>query len=349
VRVLHVDAGREWRGGQNQVRLLTRELSRLPGIDVRLVTRRGSHLAQAAAAEGVTVVGVPWGMGLDPRVAWRLGSIVRAFQPVVIHAHDSHALALSRLARMRLRRTGRPFLFAHRRVDFHVGPRSGWFHADHIIAVSEAVRHVLEHDGLPRDSITVILDGIDPDEVRTRAARPLNIRARLQLAPDTPLALNVAALVDHKDQRTLIRAAAATRSLRPELHWAIAGEGDLRHVLEGEIRKLRLDDHVHLLGYIPEVDALIQEADVLVMSSKEEGLGSVVLHALALRKAVVATAAGGIPELLPATSLVPVGDAAALGRRVLDMLHQAAPVPLPPQCTAAVVAQRTLALYRTLT
>jgi glycosyltransferase involved in cell wall biosynthesis len=349
VRVLHVDAGREWRGGQNQVRLLTRELTRQGSIDLRLVTRRDGQLARAAAAEGVAVVGVAWEIGLDPRAAWALGSFMRAFRPALVHVHDSHALALSRLARLLLRSPIRPRLIAHRRVDFHVRRGSGWFRADHIVAVSEAVRSVLVRDGLPPERITVIHDGIDPAEVRARAAVPLDIRARLNLASETPVAVNVAALVDHKDQRTLIRAAHTTRAARPELHWAIAGEGELRHSLEGEIRRLHLDDRVHLLGYIPAVDALIREANVLVMSSKEEGLGSVLLHALALGTPVVATAAGGIPEVLPETSLVPVGDAAALSRKVLDALQHRAPQPLPPECTADVVARRTLALYHSLT
>lgn len=347
MRVLHVDAGREWRGGQNQVRLLTRQLTRDPEVTVRLVTRRGGELARRAAAEGVAVLPVSWGMGLDPRAAWRLGAILRVFRPEILHVHDSHALALARAAR-RLTRDP-PRLVAHRRVDFHVRPRSGWFRVDQVVAVSEAVRRILLHDGLPPESITVILDGIDPAEVRVGAARPFDVRRRLGLAPDTPLAVNVAALVGHKDQRTLIHAAAAARPLRADLHWVVAGEGELRHILEDEIRDLGLGDRVHLLGYIQEVDALIGEANVLVLSSKEEGLGSVVLHALALGTPVAATAAGGIPELLPAESLVPVGDATALGRKVFDTLRRPISQPLPPDCTAEQMARRTLALYRSLT
>jgi glycosyltransferase involved in cell wall biosynthesis len=241
-----------------------------------------------------------------------------------------------------------PPLVASRRIDFHVRRSSGWFHADRVIAVSRAVQRVLIADGLTETAISVIPDGIDPEEVRANATRALNIRARLHLTPDTPLAVNVAALVNHKDHHTLIRAAALARTLRPTLHWAIAGDGELRHALEREIAEQRLDDIVHLLGYVPEADALIQEADVFVMSSKEEGLGSVILHALALGKSVVATAAGGIPEVLPSACLVPVRDAEALARRVIEALDHPSAVPLPPALTAKSMAQATLALYRAL-
>jgi glycosyltransferase involved in cell wall biosynthesis len=215
--------------------------------------------------------------------------------------------------------------------------------------VSAAVKRVLTADGVPPHRITVIPDGIDPDEVRAAAAHALGIRARLALPSSTPLAVNLAALVDHKDQRTLVRAAAHARSARPDLHWVIAGEGELRHAVEREIAAHGLGDRVHLVGYIPEASALIREADVFVMSSKEEGMGSVILHALALEKPVVATAAGGIPEVLPVECLVPVGDAAALGEKVVSVLTlPPSPFPLPPRFTSKSMAQATLALYQSL-
>jgi glycosyltransferase involved in cell wall biosynthesis len=105
---------------------------------------------------------------------------------------------------------------------------------------------------------------------------------------------------------------------------------------------------VHLLGYVPRADALIREAQVLVMSSRDEGLGSVVLHAIALGTPVVATRAGGLPEIVPEESLVPVGDAEALGRAVIAALRDPRRIPFPPQFTAAAMGRGVLALYRSL-
>ncbi|PYO38603.1 MAG: hypothetical protein DMD29_12585 [Gemmatimonadetes bacterium] len=346
MKVLQVDSGREWRGGQNQVRLLSRELTRAGDVDQVLATKRGSELARRAAGEGVTVAGLPWALGLDPRAAWWLRRLVTHFRPHIIHVHDSHALALARWARAWRRRP--PRLLAHRRVDFPVRPGSGWHRADAVVAVSEGVKRVLTGNGLPAARITVVPDGIDPGEIRQSATRPLDIRARLRLPPGTPLAVNVAALVDHKDHRTLLGAARAARAQAPDLHWAIAGDGELQRSLEAEIERQELGDRVHLLGYVEEADALIREGDVFVMSSKEEGMGSVVLHALALEKPVVATAAGGLPEVVPAEWLVPVGDAAALGARVIQALQHVSRVPFPERFTARAMAESILALYRSL-
>src|SRR5207249_367436 len=201
MRVLQVDSGREWRGGQHQVWLLCRELGRDPGIEQILVTRTGGELARRAAADGINVQGTAWEIALDPRAWWHLRRTIAAFQPDIIHVHDSHALTLT--ATVALGRT----LVATRRVDFHVRPFGAWRRPDRIIAVSGAVKQMLSGDGIAGDAITVVPDGIDPEAIRRAAAPPFDIRGQLRLSATAPLVVNAAALVDHKDQRTLVRAA----------------------------------------------------------------------------------------------------------------------------------------------
>ena len=342
MRVLQVDSGREWRGGQGQVWLLCRELARHTDVEQVLLTKLDSELARRAAGDGVRVQGTAWQMGLDPRALWNLRRAISSFQPDVIHVHDSHALMLA--ATVAMRRT----IVATRRVDFRVGRFGAWRRPERIIAVSAAVKDILTGDGIAADAIVVVPDGIDPDEVRRAATPPLGMRRQLGLSEPTPLAVNAAALVDHKDQRTLIRAAECARGLEPDLHWVIAGEGPLRASLSADISRLRLADRVHLVGYVERVDALIAEASVFVMSSKQEGFGSVILNALALGRPIVATAAGGIPEVLPAEVLVPAGAAEALARRVVEAIHHPTPLPFPPRFSASAVAGQVLELYEAL-
>ena len=264
----------------------------------------------------------------------------------MIHAHDGHALGIALAARRWL--DAQPRIVATRRVVFPVRRRSALFRADHIVAISAAAQTVLVAAGVSPARIGVVPSGIDPDEVRAAAARPFGIRTRLGLPRHTPIAVNVAALEPAKDQATLVRAAHAARTLRPDLHWVIAGTGEERRKLEAQIGALDLADRVHLVGQVEQADALIGESDVLVMSSREEGLGSVVLHALALGKPVVATRAGGLPEIVPADWLVPVGDAEALAQTVVRALDHPSPFPLPPQCTVGAMARGVLAVYRSL-
>jgi glycosyltransferase involved in cell wall biosynthesis len=205
-------------------------------------------------------------------------------------------------------------------VDFHLRRPGFWRRADRVIAISAAVRRILVEDGIDPANIVVVNSGIDLSS--TERIRQASIRLELGLSAAGPLAVAVGALVDHKDHQTLIRAAARLRTTHPDLQWAVAGEGDLRVALEREIRDLGLGSVIHLLGQVTEPLRLIRDASVFVMSSKEEGLGTSVLDAMAIGTPVVATRAGGIPEMVDggAGILVPPRDPDLLAAGVAQVL-----------------------------
>ncbi len=314
-RIVHLASGREWRGGQNQVLLLATALARDEKVDQVVVTGRGTLLARRLRAAGVPVHEVGWRIGLSPGAL--VGAIREAsHRPSLLHAHDAHALTLAGLAAAVTRS---PYVVT-RRVDFHLRRLGFWARADRVIAISDAVRAILVEDGIPSTRIVTVHSGIDVEGVRTVAAG--RIRSELGLPDAGPLAVTVGALVGHKDHATLIAAAACLRPRQPGLHWAIAGEGALRAELEEQIRRLDLGDRIHLLGHLQEPLRLIASADVFVMSSKEEGLGTTVLDAMALGVPIAATSGGGIPEMLSdgAGLLSPPGNSSALADSVERLL-----------------------------
>jgi glycosyltransferase involved in cell wall biosynthesis len=235
----------------------------------------------------------------------------------MLHAHDAHALTLAGLSASL---TGAP-LVVTRRVDFPLRRRGYWGRANRIIAISRAVATVLERDGIARDRITVIHSGIALDSARSVSR--LGIRDQLGLPPTARVAANVAALVPHKDHRTLIAAAKQLEGRIPELHWIVAGEGPLRPELERQLSELGLRGRVHLIGHVDDPTRLIADSDVFVMSSREEGLGTSVLDAMALGIPVASTAGGGLPEMLGngAGVVVPVGDSPALADAVAGIIE----------------------------
>ena len=315
-RVVHVASGREWRGGQRQVWLLARELAR-SGVDQVVVTGTGSELSERLAGDGVRVREVPWAAGLDPRVLPGLLAELRG-TPAVVHAHDAHAVTLGGVAARLARRP----LVATRRVDFHLRRPGFWARADRVIAISRAVADVLAADGILTERIVVIHSGIALDDLR-RVPR-LGIRERLGLGPGVTVAANVAALVGHKDHATLFRAAACLADRFPALHWVVAGEGPERVALERLRRELALEGRVHLLGHIPDPAGLVADANLFVMSSCEEGLGTAVLDAMALGIPVASTTAGGLPEMLQdgAGVLAPPQDPQGLAEAVARLLAE---------------------------
>jgi glycosyltransferase involved in cell wall biosynthesis len=136
------------------------------------------------------------------------------------------------------------------------------------------------------------------------------------------LACTVGALVPHKDHVTLLHAARRLASRFPGLHWVIAGNGELRAVLEWLTSELDLTGRIHFLGQVADPVRVIAESDVYVMSSREEGLGTSVLDAMARGIPVASTSAGGLPEMLHqgAGLLVPPRNPEALAGAVQRIL-----------------------------
>ena len=150
-----------------------------------------------------------------------------------------------------------------------------------------------------------------------------SLHEELWLPHHAPIVGNVAALVAHKGQRHLVEAAVAVLPQVPDARFVIAGEGELRPVLERQIKEHHLEKHVLLAGFRPDVLSVHKAFDIFVMSSVSEGLGTSLLDAMACAKPVVATAVGGIPEVVvhgETGFLVPPRDHAAMARAIVTLL-----------------------------
>jgi glycosyltransferase involved in cell wall biosynthesis len=164
-------------------------------------------------------------------------------------------------------------------------------------------------------------DGIDVAKIGRLPA--VDIHAEFWLPHGVPVIVNVGALVAHKGQKHLLEAMPRLRRAVPDAHLVIFGEGELRGALEKQIKELRLDKHVLLAGFREDVLQIMKSADLFVMSSVTEGLGSTVLDAMAMRLAVVGTTAGGIPEAVlhgETGLLVPPADSRALADAMTRLL-----------------------------
>jgi glycosyltransferase involved in cell wall biosynthesis len=323
---LHVDTARSWRGGQNQV-LVTVMCMRALGHRAVLVAHPSGELRRRAQ-EGLDVVPLAPRAEMDLAAAWRLSRVVKQLQPEIVHAHDPHAVATAALALSMSTQPRKPRLVAARRVDFHLARNalSRWKYrqVDCFICASEAIRVMLIGDGVPQARAVTVHEGIDLAHVD--AAPPAALHQELWLPHQAPLVGNVAALVPHKGQRHLIDAAAEVVRREPDARFIIAGEGELRGSLEHQIRQHRLDKHVILAGFRPDVLSLHKAFDLFVMSSVTEGLGTSLLDAMASGKAVVATRTGGIPEVVvdgETGILTPPRDHAAMAAAIVRLLGDA--------------------------
>lgn len=321
---LHIDTSRTWRGGQNQVMLTVIGL-RAAGYRTALVAQPDGELARRAS-EGTDLIALPVANELDLTAVWRLSRILQKVQPDVVHAHDPHGVATAALALSWGTATPRPPLVASRRVDFHIkqGSLSRWKYrqVDLFIAASRAIADMLAADGIPRDLIVTIHEGIDLDHVD--AAPAANIHAEFWLPTHAPIVGNIAALVPHKGQRYLIEAARLVLKKLPDVHFLIVGDGELRESLAHQIKEHALEKHVILTGFRPDVLSLLKAFDVFVLSSVTEGLGTSLLDAMAARKPIAASEVGGIPEVVQdgrTGLLVPPRNPQALADAILRILQ----------------------------
>ena len=325
---LHIDTARTWRGGQNQV-LITVNGLRAMGQRAALVAHPSGELRRRAS-EGLELIPLVPRMEVDLTAAWRLARVVKRLRPDVIHAHDPHGLAMAALAlSLGAGATSglpEPPLVASRRVDFHLKGNSfsRWKHrqVDCFIAASEAIRRMLVADGIPAERTTTVHEGIDLRHVQT--APPVNVHEAFWLPHGAPVIGNVAALVPHKGQRHLIEAAHLVVREMPDARFVILGEGELRDALERQVREYHLEKHVLLPGFRTDVLGCIKSFDLFAMSSVTEGLGTSLLDAMACGRPIVATRAGGIPEIVEdgvQGLLVEPRDHRAMARAIVALLR----------------------------
>ncbi|HEY7287008.1 MAG TPA: glycosyltransferase family 4 protein [Vicinamibacterales bacterium] len=329
---LHIDTARTWRGGQNQV-LLTVNGLRAIGHRATLVAHPDGELRRRAA-EGLDLIPLAPRTEMDLSAAWKLSRLVKRLRPDILHAHDPHGIAMASLAlslggvSTDASRAGTPSLVASRRVDFHLKGNSfsRWKNrqVDCFVAASDAIRQMLLGDGIPADQVVTVHEGIDVDHVVS--APPVNVHEAFWLPHHAPIVGNVAALVPHKGQRYLIDAAHLVVQEIPDARFIILGEGELRDHLEKQVRDHALEKHVLLPGFRTDVLGCIKGFDLFAMSSVTEGLGTSLLDAMACRRPIVATSAGGIPEIVEdgvTGLLVPPRDAHALAAAIVRALKDA--------------------------
>lgn len=340
--VYHLDGERGLRGGERQLLYLACRLRAL-GHENTVVCRRDSPLCREASALGLERFHLPFIGEWDPLSAWRLRRRALRSSNPILHAHTAHSAALASLAAL----GGRLPWLAHRRVDFHLSGglsrRLKYEAAGRVVAVSEGVRRVLLEDGLPEGRIAVVRDCVPVGAEEARAAglaepyappsadERQSLRAKLAaqwgLPAGAPWVGSAAAFVPHKDPETLLKAAALVLRERKDARFILLGEGPLRPALEALASSLGIRAEVVFAGWRADMVRCLKALDLLAHTSWGEGLGSVLLEAMACGLPVVATTAGGIPEAVEdcRTGLLsPTRSPQGIAQRILQTLSDPA-------------------------
>ena len=290
---------------------------------------RGGELEEELRRIGVPVVILGRTGRFDLGLLFRLTGWLRSQHVSVVHTHlftaDAWGRAAAVLAGVRaifttVHSTNEWKGSLHRSVDRLLSRFS-----THVIACSDEVREVLRNrDYLPSERVVAIPNGIDL--VRFQGVTPGNLLADLSISYEGCLLGVIGRLHPAKGHEDLIPVLSRIRDEGSKFHCLFVGDGELRPQLEDMTRHYGLESHITFTGQRRDVPRILAALDILVMPSRWEGLPMTLLEAMAMGKAVLATAVGGIPGVIQnddSGALVLPQDQSALYSRLKQLMGNA--------------------------
>jgi len=298
LRILHVDTGTGWRGGQQQVLWLV-EGCRDLGIEQMLLAPAGSPIAERACQPGVAVTPLSK-QSLSFQNLRAVRRLTSGFD--LVHAHDSHAHSLVYAAASFGRRAAPPLLVS-RRVGFPIGTlgRRKYRYPAVFIAVSEFVRGRLIDAGVPTEKIHVVLDGVRVPPALPDVSVREEFRRRHDVEED---AFVLGTLSSFAPEKLLAEELALLSHLPATAHFWLGlpnEEADTKSAglaLLETARRMGLGQRFRIVPVGENPGPFMASLDLFLYLSEMEGLGSAILLAMAHGLPVVASKVGGIPEIV---------------------------------------------------
>jgi glycosyltransferase involved in cell wall biosynthesis len=295
MHILHIETGRHLFGGALQVRYLLQGLFEA-GIRNTLLCPAGSEISRAASPFA-TICEIDIRGDLDFRLLPRLVKIIQMRRPDLLHVHSRRgadvwgglAALLTHTRAVITRRVDNPEPPCIARIKYGLYVK--------IIVISEEIRRVLISRTVPAGRIVCIPSGIDPGPYE-RPCNPPWFRGIFDLTPANRTVGVVAQLIPRKGHRFLLEAAPAILTHFPETRFLFFGQGPMRENLERLCHDKRITHAVRFTGFRKDMDRIFPCLDLVVHPATMEGLGVSLLEAASSGRAIVASRAGGIPEVV---------------------------------------------------
>ncbi len=358
MKILHVETGRHFLGGPQQVIYLMKAL-RERGHDNTLVCPPDSGIDGVARQAGLRVQNLFCAGDLDLPFAYRLSSFIRELAPDIVHCHSRRGADI--LGGLAASIANVPAVVS-RRVDnteMRIMAAIRYRPFDKVIAISRAIADVLRERGVQDERLVVIRSAVDPQALGEPADCGA-VRREFGLG-DSDYAIAAAGqLIPRKGHSFLLQAVAELRHRYPALKLAIFGDGYLNNQLRAQASALDLGGVVQFAGFREDLDTFIGCFDLFVHPALAEGLGVAALKASAAGLPVVGFEAGGMAEAVADGEtglLVAPGDADALAtaiRRLLDdpglgrRLGAAGRERMQSEFSVATMAEQHEALYESV-
>lgn len=362
MKVLHISSEYTWRGGEQQIAYLIEELQKL-GVDNFVACRKDSVFEKHCIDNQIEHLSLPFKSSYEIGSAIKIKKYCKNMEIDILHMHSSRGHTIGVISSLLGNKSK---LVLSRRVDFPV--KGNWLSKwkynyskiKRIICVSEKIKEVMTPFIKDKKRLVVAHSGVDINRFKVNKNTGI-LHKEYQLEDDVKIVANISALADHKDYPTFINAVEEFKKISDEkIKFFIVGEGNLRGEIEGLIEAKGLKDAIIMTGFRNDVAAIFPELDVFLITSKEEGLGTTVLDAFANNIPVVATAGGGIPEMVEHKNtglLYGIGDYKGVANGVKTMLEdeklaqrlvEEASEKLKSEFTKDQTAKKTLEVYKSI-
>jgi len=298
-----------------------------------------AYLAERAAVSPLVIPELRPVLGWQDGIALaKLTIAIRRWRPDIVHTHTAKAGTLGRVA---ARLAGVPIVLH----TFHGHVLRGYFSrpaedlfrtvergmallSDRIITLSPALRaDLVEMRIAPSEKIEVIPLGMDLSKFASQERFSGYLRTALGIGNANPMIGTVGRMVAIKNQALFLQAARRVVDSGFAANFVLVGDGELRESLQTQARALGLADKVFFLGWREEMVRLYGGLDLFVLTSNNEGTPLSLIEAMATGLPVVATAVGGVPDIIVDREngfLVRPGDVTALAEAWIHVLNDPA-------------------------
>ncbi len=294
MKILHVETGRHFLGGPQQVVYLINAL-RERGHENTLVCPPDSGIDGAARLAGIRVQNLFCAGDLHLPFAYRLSQFLKDHAPDIVHCHSRRGADM--LGGLAASLADIPAVVS-RRVDnteMRILASLRYKPFQKIIAISEAIARVLRDHDVESERISVIRSAVDVEQFTT-TANTKAFREEFDIADDTFAIAAAGQLIHRKGHRYLLDAIAKLAAKQRKMRVVIFGDGPLDTELRAQAAALGLGGVVQFAGFRDDLDDFIGGFDLLVHPALTEGLGVAALKAAAAGLPVVGFDAGGLNE-----------------------------------------------------
>lgn len=354
LKVLHLSSEKSWRGGEQQIAYLIGELQK-QGVKSFVALRKGSAFEEYCQKNNIPFTALNFSNEFDVGTALGIKKYAQASGIDLVHMHTAKGHGLGVLASVLGMKTP---LVLSKRTDFPVKPnffsrfKFNYPGIQKILCVSGKIKEIIDVElKVPSKSVAVY-SGVDLNKFKFEKKHFFH--DLLGLSHDIKLVGNTSAIAPHKDYFTFVKVAKAVCETEANVRFLVIGSGPLENEIKEFVKENNLQDKVLFTGFINNLPEVLFNLDVFLITSNEEGLGTSILDAHACKVPVVATRAGGIPEIVidgVSGTTSNVGDVEALAEAVRKRLNDRELFKAPEfvkDFSKEATAAKTLQVYQSI-